>query len=126
MNDAIALLAISQMVCLGAMLYLFSQMQSLRKQAPVRRVKSARVAPMPNSVHVAARTTTMRAAQQAYGSAAPVSPTLRAPAHAFAGDAAAIAARMTDLGMDVPSLARRMQRSEEEVRLLLRRKGLAG
>ena len=126
MNDAIALLAISQMVCLGAMLYLFSQMQSLRKQAPVRRVKSARVASMPHSVQVAARTTTMRAAQQAYGSAAPGGSARRAPVRAFAGDAAAIAARMTDLGMDVPSLARRMQRSEEEVRLLLRRKGLAG
>jgi len=125
-NDAIALLAISQMVCLGAMLYLFSQMQSLRKQAPVRRVKSARVASMPHSVQVAARTTTMRAAQQAYGSAAPSGSAPRAPVRAFAGDAAAIAARMTDLGMDVPSLARRMQRSEEEVRLLLRRKGLAG
>jgi len=125
MNDAIALLAISQMVCLGAMLYLYSQMQSLRKQAPVRRVKSARVASMPHSVQVAARTTTVRAAQQAYGGAAGGS-SRRGPVQAFAGDAAAIASRMSDLGMDVPSLARRMQRSEEEVRLLLRRKGLAG
>jgi len=125
MNDAIALLAISQMVCLGAMLYLYSQMQSLRKQAPVRRVKSARVAPIPHSVQVAARTTTVRAAQQAYGGTGGAA-SRRGPVQAFAGDAAAIAARMTDLGMDVPSLARRMQRSEEEVRLLLRRKGLAG
>lgn len=125
MNDAIALLAISQMVCLGAMLYLFAQLQTLRKQAPVRRVKSARVAPMSHSVQLPGPTTTLRAAQRAYGGPS-ASTSRQSPVRAFAGDAAAIAARMTDLGMDVPSLARRMQRSEEEVRLLLRRKGLAG
>ena len=36
-------------------------------------------------------------------------------------DSADIAARMSELGMDIPALARRMQKSEEEVRLLLRR-----
>ena len=120
MNDAIALLAISQMVCLAAMLYLHSQVQSLRKHSAVRRLRSSRVAAMPGTLDLAAKTTAARAARRAYTT------TSKSAAHAFAGDAAAIATRMTDLGMDVPALARRMQRSEEEVRLLLRRKGIAG
>jgi hypothetical protein len=32
---------------------------------------------------------------------------------------------MDELGVDIPALARRMHRSEEEIRLLLRRQGAA-
>ena len=113
MNDAIALLAISQLVCLAAMIYLYSQVQLL-KARPVRRPTSNRVQPMGRTVDVAARKTATQAARQAYGS--PMgSVSARRP------DTASIAARMSELGVDVPALARRMQKSEEEVRLLLRR-----
>jgi hypothetical protein len=113
MNDAIALLAISQLVCLSAMIYLYSQVQLL-KSRPARRAASSRVRPMSRPVDLAARKTATQAARQAYG--APMRPaSVRRP------DTAAIAARMSELGVDVPALARRMQKSEEEVRLLLRR-----
>jgi hypothetical protein len=113
MNDAIALLAISQLVCLAAMIYLYSQVQLL-KSRPARRAASARVHPMGRTVDSAARQTATQAARQAYG--APMRPSsVRRP------DTASIAARMSELGVDVPALARRMQKSEEEVRLLLRR-----
>jgi hypothetical protein len=113
MNDAIALLAISQLVCLASMVYLYSQLQALRAQRPARRTVSPRVHPMARSVTVAAQQTAAQAARQAY--------TPTAPAARKRTDAATLAARISEMGVDVPALARRMQKSEAEVRLLLRR-----
>lgn len=108
MNDAIALLAVSQLVCLGALGYLYMEIQRLRKEPRPR--KAARP--------LQPREAVKQAARQAYAA----SP--RAASSAFGRDAGSIAARMNELGVDVPSLARRMNRSEEEVRLLLRRQGV--
>lgn len=122
MNDAIALLAISQLVCLAAMIYLYTQLQAVKGAAPRRRSASARVQPMARSVQVAARQSAGQAARHAYSTpqrSAPRSPLGRP-------DSASIAARMTELGMDIPALAGRLQKSEEEVRLLLRRGALSG
>ncbi|MGE5596188.1 MAG: hypothetical protein ACM3S1_09160 [Hyphomicrobiales bacterium] len=106
MNDAIALLAGSQLVCLGALGYLYMEIQRLRKDARPRRAP----------VHP--RAAVQQAARQAYATST------RQAGSAFGRDAASIAARMNDLGVDIPALARRMNRSEEEVRLLLRRQGV--
>ena len=107
MNDAIALLAISQMVCLGAMGYLYMEVQKLRRNGGrVRReVRQAR----PTAA-------TRQAARGAYNVNQGQAP--------FAREAGAIAQKMSDLGVDVTALARRMGKSEEEVRLLLRRQGV--
>ena len=130
MNDAIALLAISQLVCLGAIFYLYTQVQSLRRLAPVRRAQSNRVHPLPDATELAAREVANVAARQAYAArTAPdrpsprPAPSRRAPA---AQDAPSLAARVSELGVDVPALARRMKKSEEEVRILLRRQGIVG
>lgn len=119
MNDAIALLAISQLVCLGAMFYLYTQLQEMRKRAPARRLRSPRVHDLPVTAEVPGRHTAGQAARSAYGShRAIITPAPRLSPQA-------LAARLGDAGLDVPALARRMQKSEEEVRLLLRRQGLA-
>jgi len=111
MNDAIALLAISQLGCLGAIGYLYMELQRLRREPRTRdqRRKEA----------VSPRAAVQQAARQAYA-AAP-----RGANSPFARDGASLAARIDELGLDVPALARRMNRSEEEVRLLLRRQGVA-
>ncbi|MBA4181002.1 MAG: hypothetical protein C0506_10480 [Anaerolinea sp.] len=127
MNDAIALLAISQLVCLGAIFYLYTQVQALRRLAPVRRAQSTRVHPLPEPTHLAAREAASLAARHAYA-ASPVarrSPRPAAAAHQSAAPST-LADRVNELGLDVPALARRMHKSEEEVRLLLRRQGIAG
>jgi hypothetical protein len=117
MTDAIALLAISQLVCLGAMFYLYTQLQAVKSANPIRkRAPSARVrrTVAPSG---AGSPAVARAAYAAYGQHAP----------ARAHDAAAtLAARIGESGVDVAALARRMRKSEEEVRLLLRRQGIAG
>ena len=113
MNDAVALLAISQLVCLSALVYLYSQLQALRAQRPARRTVSPRVHPMARSVAVANQRTAAQAARAAYSPAATGSPKR--------ADATTIAARISEIGVDIPALARRMQKSEAEVRLLLRR-----
>jgi len=114
MNDAIALLAISQLVCLGAIFYLYTQLQALKARPRAKRATiSTRAHPMSTPVEVGSRQAA-RAAQAAY---APAS------TRAGRGEAASLAARLTEMGVDVPALARRMQKSEEEVRLLLRRQG---
>lgn len=119
MNDAIALLAVSQLVCLGGMAYLYMQLQSLRaKGAAPGRQAPPRGRPSERSVQPPPGRAAGQAARAAYGSRA-------AAATAGRADVAAIAARMSELGIDVPALARRMQKSEEEVRLLLRRQGAA-
>ena len=115
MNDAIALLAISQLVCLAALIYLYMQVQALRSRNSARRASPGRFRPVARGFDLAGTQSATQAARNAYGSSAhPVGPARRA-------DTAAIAARMSELGVDVPALARRMHKSEEEVRLLLRR-----
>ena len=118
MNDAIALLAISQLVCLGAMFYLYAQLQELKKHAGrAKRQPSARVHHMggPESVN---QFSAGRAARAAYTAPAtgggPIS----------RGDLAMLLAKSNGV-VDVGVLARRMRKSEEEVRLLLRRQGIA-
>jgi hypothetical protein len=44
---------------------------------------------------------------------------------ALRAEAGNIAQRVSEYGVDVSELARRMRKSEEEVRLLLRRQGIA-
>lgn len=118
MNDAIALLAISQLVCIGGLAYLYMQLQSLRSQGRrPRRTGAARIRHVDQSAALPSLSAA-QAARQAYAAQSPG----RAPGRT---DAAAIAARMSELGIDIPALARRMRKSEEGVRLLLRRQGAA-
>jgi hypothetical protein len=131
MNDAIALLAISQLISLSGVAYLYMQLQSLRRSMSRARMAAAfRVAPAmlaPDlSPAPAESTSLLRAARQAYTAPAPhptAAPATAAPQLRF--DSAAIAARMTELGVDVPALARRMRRSEAEVQALLSRRTAA-
>lgn len=110
MNDAIALLAVSQLGCLGAIGYLYMELQRLRRAGAGRsRRREEPISP---------RAAVQQAARQAYA-AGP-----RAATAAFGNDRATLAQRVDELGLDVPALARRMNRSEEEVRLLLRRQGV--
>lgn len=122
MNDAIALLAISQLVCLGAIFYLYAQLQELKGKAPAkRRQPSTRVHRMPGPAEVAGHSTA-RAARAAY--AQPASATVVQPASPLRGDLASLVARSNGV-VDIAALARRLRKSEEEVRLLLRRQGIA-
>ncbi len=122
MNDAIALLAISQLVCLGAIFYLYSQLQELKGKAPAkRRQPSTRVHRMPGPAEVGNHTTA-RAARAAY--AQPTAAATVQPASPLRGDLASLVARSNGV-VDIASLARRLRKSEEEVRLLLRRQGIA-
>ena len=116
MNDAVALLAISQLVCLGGIAYLYSQVQALRNGSRrQRRSPSQRLHAVDEAVDVAGPYSTRQAARRAYG------PQLQAPRPQTA--AQLLADRVGDVDIDIPALARRMRRSEEEVRLLLRRQG---
>lgn len=118
MNDAIALLAISQLVCLGAIFYLYTQVQVLKNSNPIRkRPPSARVQRMVAPAELGSPAAA-RAARAAYGA--------NRPAPAPRAAAATLAARIGESAVDVAALARRMRKSEEEVRLLLRRQGIAG
>lgn len=116
MNDAVALLAISQLVCLGALFYLYTQLQEVKRLGHARRQPSTRVHRMPAasdvSHHAAGRAARAAYAEPAGRASEPL-------------DVAALAARAGTEGMDVAALARRMRKSEEEVRLLLRRRGIA-
>ena len=122
MNDAIALLAISQLVCLGAIFYLYTQLQSLRNGGAARpKRQPVRVHQMTAPTELGSATAA-RAARQAYGAPTTTPNPARAALRAEAGT---IARRVSDYGVDVTELARRMRKSEEEVRLLLRRQGIA-
>ncbi|MCZ2112009.1 MAG: hypothetical protein LC118_21020 [Dehalococcoidia bacterium] len=123
MNDAIALLAISQLVCLAAIFYLYTQVQGLKAHPRGKRVTiSPRAHPMGDTVDLAAQqATAARAAREAYAAR---TPRPERPARPRA-DVAPLAGRLAEMGVDIPALARRMQKSEEEVRLLLRRQGMA-
>jgi hypothetical protein len=118
MNDAIALLAISQLVCLGALFYLYTQLQEMKKLAPARtkRQPSARVHQM-SGARTVNQFSAGRAAKAAYTPPAADAPMTR-------GDLAGLIARANGV-VDIAALARRMRKSEEEVRLLLRRQGIA-
>ncbi|MEO8538502.1 MAG: hypothetical protein ABI577_02085 [bacterium] len=119
MNDAVALLAISQLVCLGAIFYLYTQVQEVKKAAPTRRQPSTRVHRMPGPAEVGNHSTA-RAARAAY--AQPAAAVVQsAPVR---GDVAALVARSNGV-VDISALARRLRKSEDEVRLLLRRQGIA-
>ncbi len=114
MNDAIALLAISQLVCIGAIFYLYMQLQELRKANPLRRRQpSSRV----NHIDTPGATSaaTARSARTAYAAAAP-----------HQHSASPVPGGTAATGINVADLARRMRKSEEEVRLLLRRQGIVG
>jgi hypothetical protein len=133
MNDAVALLAISQLVCLTAVAYLYIQVHLLRRTGAGRRAAprpaAGRPAPEQDNAMVAPMdATTGRLAQQAYAPAQTqrrLEPTRLVPSPVATGqvtfDSAAISARMAELGVDVPMLARRMRKSEAEVRALLGR-----
>jgi len=116
MMDAIALLAISQLVCLGAMFYLYTQLQEVKKAGGrVRRSPSTRVHRMPASEEVGHHAAG-RAAKAAYSAPS---------AAARPSTPRDLVARAATEGVDIPALARRMRKSEEEIRLLLRRQGIA-
>jgi hypothetical protein len=118
MTDAVALLAISQLVCLGAICYLYTQLQAVKSANPIRkRPPSARVQRMVAPTEIGSPATA-RAAHAAYG--------VNSPARAPAAAPSTLAARIGESGIDIAALARRMRKSEEEVRLLLRRQGIAG
>ena len=69
MNDAIALLAISQLVCLAAMVYLYTQLQALRRDRPARRTISPRAQTIKRPVNMTGTKTAGQAARNAYGAA---------------------------------------------------------
>jgi hypothetical protein len=113
MTDAVVLLALSQLVCLGGLAYLYRQVMQLRANAVVRTRPSERVRTLPVDEAPAMAPPSQRVRRS---KAAPAK-----PAH----DLAAVTRRMHELGVDIPALARRMQRSEDEIRILLRRQGAA-
>jgi len=122
MNDAIALLAISQLVCLGALFYLYAQLQEMKKGRPARKQPSARVHRMGGPATVNQQSAG-RAARAAY--AQPTEAIVTPPPSRARGELASLVARANG-AVDVTALARRMRKSEEEVRLLLRRQGIPG
>lgn len=111
MTDALALVAVSQLVCIAAIAYLYMQLQAVKSHPPARVRRSPRVQSLEHPVRAVTREATSRAAREAYAQAAP--------------RPASRPARPADGQVDVAELARRMNRSEEEVRLLLRRRGLS-
>lgn len=135
MNDAVGLLAISQLVCLVAVAFLYFQVNSLRRAAGKGRRRASRpAAPLQDTAQYDLTTPTAplaaagRLARQAYAPAKTqqrLEPARPMPSAVATGqvtfDSGAIAARMAELGVDVPMLARRMRKSEAEVRALLGR-----
>jgi hypothetical protein len=112
MTDAVVLLALSQLVCLGGLAYLYRQVMQLRaEQVAQQRRPSERVRTLP--------------VDEAPAFVPSEDRVRRAPSAAPTADLASVTRRMNELGVDIPALARRMHRSEEEIRLLLRRQGAA-
>ena len=107
MNDAIALLALSQIICLGALGYLYTQLQALRRRP-----------------HRAAASHTVREGAAAAPDAPARGTRSRQPHAVPAFDAPALLEHIRNSNMDVPALARKLRRSEDEIRLLLRRQGI--
>ena len=111
MTDAVVLLALSQLVCLGGLAYLYSQVMKLRSGAMDRR-DSSRVLPLDAAMEI--------------GEPVPHADRVtRRPATPAQMDVGMVTKRMDELGLDIPALARRMNRSEDEIRLLLRRRRAA-
>ncbi|GAB4333143.1 MAG: hypothetical protein Kow0010_19340 [Dehalococcoidia bacterium] len=122
--DAVTLIAVAQIAAFGALAYLFWQVQALRihlfgdsdAAAAARR-------PAPREpLRTATPAATIRAARAAYS---PAGDAQRRTAPELArSDAAALLARLSELEVDVPAMARRLRKSEEEVRLMLRRQAV--
>lgn len=109
MTDAVALLALSQLVCLGGLGYLYLRVQEL-KSAVANTNRASRRA--------AVGAVAARAAERAYRgpNAAPAS---------VPGPQRNATVPLAQPGrVDVAALARQLHRSEEEVRLLLRHRGV--
>jgi hypothetical protein len=112
MNDAIALLAMSQIICLGAIAYLYAQVQSLRRRPARQTVPALSGVAAEGPIASTNRNQFERPPRRAKPPAAP------------AFDAASLLDHIRNSDMDVPALARKLRRSEDEVRLLLRRQGI--
>lgn len=113
MNDAIVLLSVSQIVCLGGLAYLYLQVQGMDRGKRRRRSTAMRGQPIDQAVHMPGRQVQeMTPAIVTRSHAAPAAP---------APTPVPIATRMAELGVDVATMARRMNKSEEEVKLMLRR-----
>lgn len=104
MTDAVVLIALSQLVCIGGLAYLYAQIQRMKREMPQSRRTSSRVR------HLDLDYTAYEAPPAQ-------------PGPIF--DGGQIAARMNELGVDIPALARRMHRTEDEVRALLRAQGVS-
>jgi hypothetical protein len=105
MTDAVVLIALSQLVCLGAIAYLYARLQAVSRHLPANR-SSRR--PVPAAAPFGQRRAPVLAASAGQDQ-----------------DLAALATRMHSLGIDVPTLARRMRRTEDEVRALLHGSGVS-
>ena len=111
MNDAIALLAISQLVCLGALFYLYMQLQEVRRRGPARRQPSARVHRMPGPETVSPPLAG-RAARAAYAAPAGGGSHVGNPARS---ELAALVARSNG-AIDIPAISRYSYRLSPESR----------
>lgn len=121
--DAVTLIAVAQIAAFGALTYLFWQLQALRThllggtgEAPAVGKPAHRPSGSPP-----APAATIRAARAAYRPGG--GPAAAAPDVARR-EAAALLSRLSELEVDVPAMARRLRKSEEEVRLMLRRQAV--
>lgn len=114
MNDAIVLLSVSQIVCLGGLAYLYLQVQGMDRGKRRRKPSAMRGLPIEQPIHMPGR-------QVQEMAPAIITRSHAAPAAAPATAPVPIAARMAELGVDIATMARRMNKSEEEVKLMLRR-----
>ena len=140
-TDAIVLIAVSQLVCLGAIGYLAMQVHSLHRAASARvpgieklsrseRGGRGGQAPMElvrrSAVSAYANGGVPQPARGRQAQASEAMTPAKIPMHTPIHDAREIVEKMAQLGVDVPTLARRVGRSEEEIRLILRRHTGAG
>ncbi len=125
MNDAIILLAISQIVCLGGMAYLYLQVQGMSGRRPARQhVSSHRAQPIGRAIELEAPQPEHVRTRVAPAASPAPTPMMSNAYAAAATTGAPVANRMAELGVDVSTLARRMNKSEEEVKLMLRRQAV--
>lgn len=104
MTDVVVLLAISQLICLGGLCYFARQVLALKGEL----ADAIAMASLPGD--------------DTFAAAESLEPDV--PRDHLAGDVALLADRMNELGLDIPALARRMRRSEGEVRMLLQEYGV--
>lgn len=100
MTDVVVLLAISQLICLGGLCYLVRQIFALKGEV----ADAVDMVSAPDEAHPPV---------EAFAPATEPAPAGSSP------EVAALVRRMEELGLDIPALARRMRRSEQEVRMLL-------